>query len=398
MTVANSDLFRLETVWVLLDPIEGTKGSSKVISGQRRLLYAASNNKAHFTNDVRKRNALALHYLSPFDDGELQAALPHMLPKSEDFDDKTVFDWASKVGNLPRYLLRVYEFERRLKDIDVAFVCKLSPELAKNILESDGLSDGLVNLPGTLFALSAYREWDEDIGEPVEIGYDGEVGVIYTTPSLKLMNKHVFEKVTGTNRKKILSYWGILSNSERSSMGEAKEDLVWQDLQDCCLFRTWSMSSQKLAEYPTQTISVTRTGCIMADLANVFSNDNKLVRMEPGTALIDFAGPGRRVYQATVSADHSMLLAGLQKLLKAAGYMEFTGKKHMMILDPSLPKLDFYWVVPYDNFGAWKVKKCSRTVQDEQVNLALKTYVNQFVLNMDVESPSAANMEEFLRR
>jgi BRCA1 C Terminus (BRCT) domain len=391
---ASSSLFDYENVWVLLDPIEASKGSTGIVNGERRLLYAASNNIGHFANDVTKLNAQALHFLSPFDDDEIRAAVPFMTGKKF---DEIVFDWASKVGNLPRWLLKKEQFEGRLKDGDLA-IGKLSPELVKKILESNGLSDGQVkiNLPGTVFALSAYREWDKDSGEPVNIGYDGEEGVIYTMPSLKLMNDYVFSTVAGGNRERILSYWSAISSTERSKMGEAVENLIWQDLQQGCLFRTWSMTGQRFEASPDLTnISVMRAGCTMADLTNVFDSGNKLVRMAPGTVLIDFAGPGRRVYQATVSADHSMSLVGLQKLLEAAGYMKFTGGNFMMIVG-DLPKLDFYWVVPHEKFGVWKEKCKPKTVRDEQVSRALAAHVSQFVLSLDVKPPNAADMAVLL--
>jgi hypothetical protein len=97
-TEANSDLFECSNVWVLLDPQEAMKGSTDIVNGERRLLYAASNNKNHFANDVIKKNAEALHFLSPFDDDEIRAAVPFMTGKKF---DEIVFDWASKVGNLP---------------------------------------------------------------------------------------------------------------------------------------------------------------------------------------------------------------------------------------------------------------------------------------------------------
>jgi hypothetical protein len=397
MTKAKSDLFDCENVWVLLDPEEATKQSTGFVTGQRRLLYAASNNKKHFANDVRKKNALALHYMSPFDDEELRAALPHMLPPSSrrNIEWIMVFHWAGKVGNLPRWLLTKAQFEGRLEDVDLA-VTEMNPALVQKILNSDGLSEGQVNLPGTLFAVSAERVWNKDVGKPMEIGYDGEEGVIYTKPSLKLMNEDVFKKVVGANREAVLSYWGAISNSERSEMGEAVEDLVWQVLRYRCLFQTWSMSSRKFVQfrYPNLTnVSKTRTGCTMADLKGVFASGNELARMAPGTALIDFAGPGRRVYQATVSANHSMPLVGLQKLLEAAGYMEVQNGKYVMVDDSKLPNLDFYWIVPREKFGAWKDTK---TVRDEQVGRALETYVDQFVLSLDVEPPSASNIAAFL--
>jgi hypothetical protein len=310
------------------------------------------------------------------------------------FND-SVFDWASKIGNLPRYLLREHEFTQRLKDVDDA-VKTLSSDLVKKTLNSNGLADGQVNLLGTVFALSAHRVWDDDVGEPVQIGYDGEEGVIYTMPSLSLMCNYVFQQVVGTNRECILSYWGAISKSERSEMGEAVENLVWDDLKSRNLFRTWSMQSQKRDDPPNLTIFLTmRVCCTMADLKGVFASCNELVRMEPNTPLIDFAGPGRCVYQATISADHSMSLVGLQKVLEVAGYMQVTGNTYKMVDDSTLPKLNFYWVVPHEKFGAWTSKK-QKTVNNKEISLALKTYVNQFVLSVDIKPPTSADMAEFL--
>jgi NAD-dependent DNA ligase len=231
----------------------------------------------------------------------------------------------------------------------------------------------------------------------VNIGYDGEEGVIYTMPSLKLMNNYVFNTVTEGNRERILSYWGAISGSECSKMGEAVENLVWQDLQQGCLFQTWNMTGQKFETLPNLTsILETRTGRTMADLSGIFENDNELVCMAPGIALIDFAGPGRRVYQATVSADHSMSLVGLQELLTAGGYMKLTGTNSVMVADAQLPKLGYYWVVPHEKIGAWMGKSGPKTVRDEQVRLALETYVNQFILSVDVKPPSVDDIAEIL--
>jgi hypothetical protein len=123
----------------------------------------------------------------------------------------------------------------------------------------------------------------------------------------------------------------------------------------------------------------------MADLANVFASaDEIVVRMKVNNPLIDFAGPGRRVYQGTNQKDHSMSLDGLQDLLTAAGYMVVKDNKYVMV-DVDLPKLDFFWVVPAEIFHVWL--RGPKTVEDYEIGRTLEKYVNQFVLSVDVIPP-----------
>jgi hypothetical protein len=58
---------------------------------------------------------------------------------------------------------------------------------------------------------------------------------------------------------------------------------------------------------------------------------------------VDAVGPGRRVWQMTVSKDHCINRAGLQQLVDASGATAGS-------------KLDFYFVVPADMYTAWKGK------------------------------------------
>jgi hypothetical protein len=227
MTRAKSDLFKSADVWVLLDPREAKEEGTKLVGGERRLLFAASNNRKHFTSHILKRFGFALHYLSLYDHDEIQAAIPYMLPSGEVFDKSVVDDRASKVGNVPRCLIADHQFQVRMKQIDNA-VDEMSPALAEKILKSEGLSDGQINLPGTIFALSAAKVYDDEdeSREPVHVGYDGQVGVIFTKPSLSLMNAYVFNKLAGANRERILSYWNAISKSERINMGQALENLI----------------------------------------------------------------------------------------------------------------------------------------------------------------------------
>jgi hypothetical protein len=351
----------------------------------------------HFASDILKRNAAALHFLGPLDDDELRAAVPLLLPAGAVFDWCAVLDWARKIGNLPRYLLKQELVELRVLSIATA-VKEMTPARVTSILlYSRGIGDGSINVEGTLFELSAARALDTS-GEPVPFGYDGEAGVDYTTPSLKLMNDYVFQELAGAERANILSYWAVKDPADRSKMGATVENLVWGDLKGRCLFRTWNLSSQTRISSPDlKLVSKKRTGCTIADLKNVFASGNELVRMAPRTPLIDFAGPGRRVYQATVSADHSMSLSGLQDVLKAAGYMEDKAGACVMVQNVSLPKLDYFWVVPEEIFSKWMDRDRPKTVNDEQVRLTLTTYVNQFVLSVDTKRPNANGIAKFIK-
>jgi hypothetical protein len=99
---AFSSLFPRENVLVLLDLHESRMGGADFYNGSRKLIYAASNNVAHFKNDSDKTH-YPERFLSPWAREELKIALPIMKPGIK-MDE--VWEKARVVGMLPRYFIK----------------------------------------------------------------------------------------------------------------------------------------------------------------------------------------------------------------------------------------------------------------------------------------------------
>jgi hypothetical protein len=183
-----SDLFDDSNCLVLLDPIEARIGGTRIHAGNRRLIYAASNNAVHFDPDIEKKDGKSKMYLSPPSTEEVCVALPYMIGDREAFDRATVLDRIRVVGPLPRWLLSKDMFESRKMKFD-SFAKDMSLEAIKDLLESDGLVNNKVALPGTVYAVSPERMIGEG-GEFVEVGYDGS-GLIYTNRKLSYLSSYV---------------------------------------------------------------------------------------------------------------------------------------------------------------------------------------------------------------
>ena len=68
--------------------------------------------------------------------------------------------------------------------------------------------------------------------------------------------------------------------------------------------------------------------------------------LKAGFVLIDYAGPGLRVYQFTAGQDHPMSPRGMKQLLTAAGFLEDDdGGTMCRSQSANAQKLEFYWVV-----------------------------------------------------
>jgi hypothetical protein len=66
--------------------------------------------------------------------------------------------------------------------------------------------------------------------------------------------------------------------------------------------------------------------------------------------VIDAAGPGRRVFQVTLSRHHTLKAKGTETLLKQAGFVNVDGTQANT---SSQKKLEFYWLVHPDRFSDW---------------------------------------------
>jgi hypothetical protein len=65
-------------VLVLLDPKEAAEGGASYVAGSWMLLFAASNNKERFKNDIFKTQPFPERFLDPWTMEELMVALPKM--------------------------------------------------------------------------------------------------------------------------------------------------------------------------------------------------------------------------------------------------------------------------------------------------------------------------------
>ena len=94
--------------------------------------------------------------------------------------------------------------------------------------------------------------------------------------------------------------------------------------------------------------------------------------MKKNNALIDFAGPGPKVYQVTVQSDHTLCPKGLTELFLASGHIKDnndTGELEIQLHEhlENLPKLQFYWVVPHGIEGNWN-KKAPKKISEKNIN------------------------------
>jgi hypothetical protein len=204
---AFSALFSFENVWVLLDPQEATAGGTEIVTGKRRLLFAAYNDERHFASDMLKTNPKALYYLDPYTEDELRVALP-VMSANKVFDER-VLDWASQVGMLPRCLLNEGQFKARLRLFTNAILA-LTRDDVKELAASRGFSNSRTSRPDTVFVIRAARDVDEDKEEEIAIGYDGESGIIYTKRSISVMTKYVWDEVTKGDRESMITLWGVV--------------------------------------------------------------------------------------------------------------------------------------------------------------------------------------------
>jgi len=120
-----------------------------------------------------------------------------------------------------------------------------------------------------------------------------------------------------------------------------------------------------------------------ASTTDVDSTNNDTVIICPPTfPAVDAIGFGRRVFQVTVSKNHSLNPEGMKNILVSAGILTANGKN----IKEGAENITLYWVVPPAIVGLWKDqvrKKC----EDDRYNLqdAMK-FVEQFVLELPVDN------------
>jgi hypothetical protein len=147
--VATSSLFSNPNVLVLVDPMDAAGGGAAFDNGARRLIYAASNHRAHFKsegNEKSSRQRLAKtkslerkRYLSPFTEEELRVALPYIIDVNRSTFDEAM-QRTYEVGMNPRYILSKEAYTARKEQID-QYLTKLKsdPREIEALLDWNGI-------------------------------------------------------------------------------------------------------------------------------------------------------------------------------------------------------------------------------------------------------------------
>ena len=124
------------------------------------------------------------------------------------------------------------------------------------------------------------------------------------------------------------------------------------------------------------------------------TNDNTVIICPKNFPAIDAVGFGRKVFQVTISKDHSLNPEGMKDILIAAGILTIEGELNKTTIEgeqnettieeeKEKKRISFYWVVPAGIVEDWKghvQKKCKG--DGYILQKAVKEYVQQFVLKL----------------
>ncbi|MEM9078881.1 MAG: hypothetical protein AAGC43_17705, partial [Bacteroidota bacterium] len=374
------------SVLVLLDPAESKQGGAKFADGMRRLIYAASNNDAHFASAAAKVNGVeSKRYFGRYTTEELYIALKVM---NGNIDKAKVDEKIQKVGLLPRYLHDERFFNHRMKQRKAALGYLAQDRTNLNTYYAqEGMSTQNDSAPGTILMISASRatrpkdsadkntsvamlkgdddDDDEEEDQTIEVGYDGETGIDYEQPELSIISPFVLNELIKNDRANIISFWGKVDSAAVAGMGKCFEELFWNDLKNSRFQATrWKLASSSMnVERSVLTFDLAKGNyvencndikCVLTDDDNS-DNNRRVYRMEEGFPAIDFAGPGLKVYQVTVSDKHTMSPAGMENILLKLGFLTKTNETYKVSKKNNL-KLEFYWVVPEGIENKWKKK------------------------------------------
>jgi hypothetical protein len=301
-----------------------------------------------------------------------------------------------QVGNLPRYLVSPKKFQLRIlaRDSFIDFISSNQSDIA-DVLTWKGMTSTGTSIPGTVFSVSV-EETLLPQDSPMDVGYDGENVNKYEKILISLMVPHLKDSFLTKWRASILNYFGNARAADCIYMGFDAEDLFWQDL---CEDR--EMMCQKMGSKDAkETIAF---GCSskyqpenkkIEDLkATVFDSAEPVAcRMAVSCATIDFAGPGRQVYQVTVSKVHDMKACGMKDILLACGLLQQGENGKLSITKRKVDRLKFYWVVPIEIEDSWISKnpeKIKITGNEKLTPANFKTvkeccltFVDHYVLSM----------------
>lgn len=442
-TNCNSGLFNNGNVLALLDPKEAPKGGASYILERQRLIFAASNNAAHFKN-IYKDTPEYERILNPYSTLELKTALKYMSPSGVLYSDDEVLPMlrrAEELGNKPRYVMSEVHSRSVLKKINIYLhgVDKMDSVMLLKFLSFSGIIavKEQDSIDGAVYSLYADGSIYPDFSL-VDVGYDGDAVVDgsavvdYGERSVEFASNYIRIQVAIEHRASLLSYDGKTADGLGSHFGYIVEELFWMDMKKNIRMKVHKLSykegkggaEEEEVEDDDDNLVVGNDdngfetfyfgdATSLADRAHVkelsevfFGKDGKKYkcRMVVNFPCIDFVGPDRRVYQVTVKKDRSMNSDGLLDVLISAGILEeedegtdkkvrkvsYSRKsKHVLELSDAKPnllqewKIKFYWVVPEGVSKRWINKHACKVAQSSKnsdlLNDALEKFVDQYV-------------------
>jgi hypothetical protein len=410
----NSRLFHNSNVLVLLDPTEGNRGGANFMYGRRRLMFAAPNYEQDLGNLVKDTGDFK-RILSTYSAEELKVALRYMTESEDVYKNQEVLhntlQQANIVGKVPRYLVSDPKYQKgkigsALRD---AKYIQFQDLLSWDGIVSDREDEKFYENLFLIFAMDDRAEdnLDDDANKNCPYGYDGESGINYGASNISIISNDAFEKLVGTKRDRILSYWSQVGINEPSILRTAVLNLFWSDLRYKRLrFRTFEMKTGS-DENICMNLNIAKPSVVLdkvdiKDLkAKCFSSSDTMCRMKTGTTLIDFAGPGKNVFHVAVGNTNPNLVSVVKELILASGHIkavdsvstrdENTCKTQDFIkVTTQVDKINLYWVIPYGLELTWN-HRAARTMKimndDDPATRLVKECFNscvaQFVLVMD---------------
>jgi hypothetical protein len=388
-----SGLFHNSNVLVLLDPRESVDGGASYKTGNRRLIFAASNNAAHFKN-VFKDTLGYERILNQFSTSELKIALKYMSPTGEFYSDDevlTMLAYAKQVGNMPRYVQSEEGFKvisKKVKEYIQDDVEKMDSLSLLDFLRFKGTIgvEEKDSVKGAIFSLFAVGSLDEEYAL-VDVGYDGDAVVDgkavvqYGTRDVMFACNYTRRQIAIAQRATLLSYDGKTADGLGSHFGHIVEDLFWMDMEKNIKMQVYELKyieGKKDQEKVPNTIEFYFKDAVyygkrtsLKELATTVFSKNGCkykCRMTVNSALIDFAALGRQVFQVTVRKDHPVNRQGVRDIFIASGILKeengmlsySKGVQMVLNKNPNMLqkwKLKFYWVIPEGVSEIWIKKK-----------------------------------------
>jgi hypothetical protein len=238
-----SALFRNKNVLALLDPKEAPAGGATYTVERQRLIFAASNNAAHFKN-VYKDTFDFERILNPYSTLELKIALKYMSASAHLYSDEEILPMlqlAEQVGNMPRYIMskvgasinmkKIRDYLHGVEKMDSIMLLKfLSFKGTTSVQEKDSIEGAIFSL---FAAGSIYSDFTlVDVGYDGDAVVDGKAVVQYENRIVEFVCNHIRVQVAVKYRATLLCYDGKTADGLGSHFGHIVEELLWVDIKN----------------------------------------------------------------------------------------------------------------------------------------------------------------------